>query len=113
MHIRWMRANVLARYDPEVDTHLTRLNIPLSVIGIRWYRLLFGREVSFGDLLTLWDAIFANHFQLVKYFPAAMLISVREKCENGLMFQVKLKSKCLFYFPFQCSLLTLLVPTSV
>lgn len=81
MHIKWMRVNVLARHDPEVDEHLTRLNIPLSVIGIRWYRLLFGREVSFADLLTLWDAVFADNFRLAKFLPAAMLISVRQRRE--------------------------------
>lgn len=81
VHIRWMRSNVLSQHDPEVEEHLTRLNIPLSVIGIRWYRLLFGREFSFFDQLTLWDAIFADKFQLIKYLPAAMLISVRRTSE--------------------------------
>lgn len=85
VHIRWMRSNVLSRHDPEVEEHLTRLNIPLSVIGIRWYRLLFGREFSFLDLLTLWDAIFADKFQLIKYLPAAMLISVRRSSELGML----------------------------
>lgn len=74
-----MRVNVLARHDRELDEHLKRLNIPISVIGIRWYRLLFGREVSFADLMTLWDAIFADNFRLAKFLPAAMLISVRQK----------------------------------
>lgn len=78
-HIKAMRSNVLVKHDPELDAHLTRLSFPLSVVGIRWYRLLFGREVSFSDLLTLWDAIFADDFQLVKYLPAALLISVRHK----------------------------------
>lgn len=80
-HIKWMRVNVLEKNDPEVDKHLNNLNIPLSVIGIRWYRLLFGREVSFGDLLILWDAIFSDDFKLIKFLPAAMVISVRQKSE--------------------------------
>lgn len=78
LHIERMRVHVLEPHDKEVHEHLSRLKIPLSVIGIRWYRLLFGREFSFADLLSLWDAVFADDFQLVKFLPAAMLISVRQ-----------------------------------
>lgn len=116
LHIRWMRTNVLARHDPEVDGHLTRLNIPLSVIGIRWYRLLFGREFSFPDLLTLWDAIFADNFKLIKYLPAAMVVSVRQKSElNEFMFHVGFYVSCetlIIFSPCQSSPRTLSAHTS-
>lgn len=112
--MRWMRANVLSIHDPDVEHHLTRLDIPLSVIGIRWYRLLFGREFAFHDLLTLWDAIFADNFELIKYLPAAMLISVRRTSENnGNSYFNRKEINFQFILPFQSSPPTLSASTSV
>jgi len=56
------------------------LDVPLY-FGIRWLRVMFGLEFSKPDLLLLWDAIFGagNHFALVDYIVAAMLMVIRNR----------------------------------
>ncbi|KAJ9596716.1 hypothetical protein L9F63_012258 [Diploptera punctata] len=77
--LNWIRENLLAPNDPQLYDHLQQLDIPLPLFGIRWLRLLFGREFPLQDLLVLWDAIFAegDSFELVNYIVVAMLIAIR------------------------------------
>nr|XP_006823900.1 PREDICTED: TBC1 domain family member 5-like isoform X1 [Saccoglossus kowalevskii]XP_006823901.1 PREDICTED: TBC1 domain family member 5-like isoform X2 [Saccoglossus kowalevskii] len=72
---------VLQKYDYELYLHLSRLEIAPQIYGIRWVRLLFGREFPLQDLLVLWDAIFADGltFDLIDYIFVAMLMYVREQ----------------------------------
>lgn len=81
-----IREQILAKADPVLYNHLMQLDIPLSLFGIRWLRLLFGREFGLLDLLMLWDAIFAedDKFHLTSYVVVAMLIAIRDqiiKCD--------------------------------
>ncbi|KAF6206537.1 hypothetical protein GE061_017771 [Apolygus lucorum] len=78
--LNWIKEILLAPSDPELHDHLVKLDIPLPLFGIRWLRLLFGREFPLQDLLVLWDAIFADNrsFDLVNYIVVAMLSSVRK-----------------------------------
>uniref|UniRef100_A0A0A9ZED7 TBC1 domain family member 5 n=1 Tax=Lygus hesperus TaxID=30085 RepID=A0A0A9ZED7_LYGHE len=78
--LNWIKEILLAPSDPELHDHLVKLDIPLPLFGIRWLRLLFGREFPLQDLLVLWDAIFAENrsFDLVNYIVVAMLSSVRK-----------------------------------
>lgn len=71
---------LLRYHDPELFNHLQELEIAPPIYGIRWLRLLFGREFSMQDLLVIWDAIFANSlsFDLVDYIFTAMLIFIRD-----------------------------------
>ncbi|XP_071788383.1 TBC1 domain family member 5-like isoform X2 [Asterias amurensis] len=71
---------VLKCHDSELHTQLTRLDIQPQIFGIRWIRLLFGREFTLQDLLVLWDTIFADSqtLDLIDYIFVAMLILVRE-----------------------------------
>ncbi|XP_071490001.1 TBC1 domain family member 5-like [Diadema antillarum] len=75
-----IREVILKRHDYELYSHLDRLDIPPQLYGIRWIRLLFGREFTFQDLIVLWDAIFADSvlLDLVDYVFVAMLIKIRE-----------------------------------
>lgn len=59
---------------------MIKLEVPLSILAIRWFRVLYGREFSFMDVLILWDAIFAsgNDLELIPYVAATILISVRD-----------------------------------
>lgn len=45
----------------------------------RWLRLLFTREFSMDDAMTLWDGLFAcdPSFELVPWVCVAMLIRIR------------------------------------
>nr|CAD7588099.1 unnamed protein product [Timema genevievae] len=80
-----IRDKLLAPHDPELHQHLQDLDIPLPLFGIRWLRLLFGREFPLQDLLVLWDAIFAEgqKFELVNYIVVAMLIAIRFQLLEG------------------------------
>lgn len=81
-----IKDKILAKEDPKLHDHLLKLEIPLSLFGIRWLRLLFGREFALHDLLVVWDAIFAEDekFDLINYLTVAMLICIRDKCELNL-----------------------------
>uniref|UniRef100_A0A0P4WL95 Rab-GAP TBC domain-containing protein n=1 Tax=Scylla olivacea TaxID=85551 RepID=A0A0P4WL95_SCYOL len=77
---------LLQKHDPALYTHLARLEIPPQIYGIRWIRLLFGREFPLQDLLMVWDAIFSDiqpTFPLVDYLTIAMLIFIREPLLSG------------------------------
>ncbi|XP_023308916.2 TBC1 domain family member 5 [Lucilia cuprina] len=76
-----IRDKILAKEDLHLHNYLMKLDIPLHIFGIRWLRLLFGREFALLDLLVLWDAIFADsdRFDLPNYIVVAMLIRIRDK----------------------------------
>ncbi|XP_068207328.1 TBC1 domain family member 5 isoform X2 [Palaemon carinicauda] len=78
--------NLLQRHDVALYNHLARLEIPPQIYGIRWVRLLFGREFPLHDLLNVWDAIFADcqaTFPLVDFLTVAMLSFIREPLLGG------------------------------
>lgn len=75
-----VRDEIFAKHDIILHNHLLKLEIPLAIFGIRWLRLLFGREFNLHDLLILWDAIFAmgDDLNLTYYIVVAMLIQIRD-----------------------------------
>ncbi|CAF2893304.1 unnamed protein product [Rotaria sp. Silwood2] len=68
----------LRYYDRLLHCKLEELNIEPTVYGIRWLRLLFGREIPFESIPDLWTVIFCfdEHFEFVDYFFIALLIQV-------------------------------------
>ncbi|KAG0149524.1 hypothetical protein CROQUDRAFT_653609 [Cronartium quercuum f. sp. fusiforme G11] len=67
--------------DPELWSHLNHLQIEPQIWGIRWLRLLFTREFSYGDSLMLWDAILAEDpcsLRLADYICIVMLLRIRD-----------------------------------
>uniref|UniRef100_A0A8C4E9G0 TBC1 domain family, member 5 n=1 Tax=Dicentrarchus labrax TaxID=13489 RepID=A0A8C4E9G0_DICLA len=66
---------LVKKHDVELHMHLNRLEIAPQIYGIRWVRLLFGREFPLQDLLVVWDALFADSItlDLVDYIFVAML----------------------------------------
>lgn len=77
--------NIVKNHDIELFNHLEALQIAPQIYGIRWMRLLFGREFEFLDLLTVWDAIICDQvtMSLTNYIFASMLITIREELVNG------------------------------
>ncbi|XP_067862208.1 TBC1 domain family member 5 isoform X6 [Heptranchias perlo] len=71
---------LLKKYDTELYMHLNRLEIAPQIYGIRWVRLLFGREFPLQDLLVIWDTLFADSvtLDLVDYIFVAMLSYIRD-----------------------------------
>ncbi|EDV93155.1 TBC1 domain family member 5 [Drosophila grimshawi] len=79
--LNFIRDRILAKQDQHLHHYLLKMEIPLHIFGIRWLRLLFGREFMLIDLLVLWDAIFADsdRFDLPNYILVAMLVHIRDK----------------------------------
>ncbi|CAA0821463.1 Ypt/Rab-GAP domain of gyp1p superfamily protein [Striga hermonthica] len=52
--------HLLSIADPSLHAHLVELGVEPQYFSIRWLRVLFGREFSLEDLLSVWDEIFAR-----------------------------------------------------
>ncbi|KAI8148411.1 rab-GTPase-TBC domain-containing protein [Fennellomyces sp. T-0311] len=80
IHHKYLRST-----DPVLYEHLERYNIEPQLYGMRWLRLLFGREFEFYDLLKLWDAIYAMDptLQIAEYVSLAILLRMRDNLLGG------------------------------
>ncbi|XP_014393060.1 PREDICTED: TBC1 domain family member 5 isoform X2 [Myotis brandtii] len=78
--VNQIQDHLLKKHDIELYMHLNRLEIAPQIYGLRWVRLLFGREFPLQDLLVLWDALFADGLGLglVDYIFIAMLLYIRD-----------------------------------
>ncbi|PSN67896.1 RabGAP/TBC [Corynespora cassiicola Philippines] len=86
----------LPKADPELSSHLLKLEIVPQIFLLRWIRLLFGREFSLDSVLDMWDAIFAidSTLELVDMISIAMLLRVRWKlvaCDTNEAFTILLR----------------------
>ncbi|KAJ0031234.1 hypothetical protein Pint_14021 [Pistacia integerrima] len=52
--------HLLSIVDSSLHSHLVELGVEPQYFGLRWLRVLFGREFSLEDLLIIWDEIFAS-----------------------------------------------------
>ncbi|CAE5989808.1 unnamed protein product [Arabidopsis arenosa] len=50
---------LLAVVDSSLHSHLVELGVEPQYFGLRWLRVLFGREFLLRDLLLVWDEIFS------------------------------------------------------
>ncbi|KAI8575634.1 hypothetical protein K450DRAFT_260766 [Umbelopsis ramanniana AG] len=82
---RRIQHQLLRSTDPALYQHLESLGIEPQLYGIRWIRLLFGREFSIENVLELWDAIFAEDpsLNIVEYICLVLLIRIRDKMMDG------------------------------
>ncbi|XP_007505201.2 TBC1 domain family member 5 isoform X1 [Monodelphis domestica] len=78
--VNHIQDHLLKKHDIELYMHLNRLEIAPQIYGLRWVRLLFGREFPLQDLLVVWDALFADSINLglVDYVFVAMLLYIRD-----------------------------------
>ncbi|RWS23627.1 TBC1 domain containing protein 4-like protein, partial [Leptotrombidium deliense] len=58
---------ILKRKAPDLYYFLENMQIAPQIFGIRWLRLIFGREYSMQDLLVIWDAIFADGMKCMAF----------------------------------------------
>ncbi|KAJ3188805.1 TBC1 domain, member 5 [Gaertneriomyces sp. JEL0708] len=72
--------DLLRALDVALYTHLEKQGIEPQLYGIRWLRLLFGREFPIPQLLTVWDGLFADdaNLSLVEFLCVAMLLYLRK-----------------------------------
>jgi TBC1 domain family protein 5 len=81
-----IQETIVHAVDPELHRILKANDIEPQIWGIRWIRLLFGREFGFQNTLLLWDALFAadgSTLDLVDYVCATMLLRVRNCIVNA------------------------------
>ncbi|XP_063360798.1 TBC1 domain family member 5 [Cydia amplana] len=74
-----VREECLTPLDNELATHLAQCNISMELFGIRWLRLLFGREFPRAELPQLWGFLFADGPMLpnIHYVVVAILIAMK------------------------------------
>jgi TBC1 domain family member 5 len=80
--------------DPELASYLSSNQIEPQIYGLKWIRLLFGREFGLEDTLVLWDAIFAESggnnlkkhqkidLRYIEYISAVMLMHLGDDCNT-------------------------------
>ncbi|KAK1055610.1 hypothetical protein LTR33_014094 [Friedmanniomyces endolithicus] len=70
---------MLPKVDPELAQHLQAIDIVPQIFLMRWVRLLFGREFSFDDVLSMWDVIFAEDptLEIVDHICLSMILRIR------------------------------------
>ncbi|XP_068631270.1 TBC1 domain family member 5 [Battus philenor] len=78
-YLERVKEEFLVPLDHELATHLAECNISMELFGIRWLRLLFGREFPRSEIPHLWGFIFADGPMLpnLHFIIVAMLISMR------------------------------------
>ncbi|CAO3629904.1 unnamed protein product [Cunninghamella blakesleeana] len=76
---------LLRTSNPPLYKHLESFGIEPQLYGIRWLRLLFGREFEFHELLKLWDGIFAQDptLNIVEYVCLAILLRLHDQLMDG------------------------------
>ncbi|KAJ1679758.1 hypothetical protein EV182_001384 [Spiromyces aspiralis] len=78
----------LSQIDPELVTRIKDLKIEPQIFGIRWFRLLFSREiVDRRNMFALWDCIFADNTSgplgLCEWVALVMLLAVQHDVVSG------------------------------
>ncbi|EPS72058.1 hypothetical protein M569_02698, partial [Genlisea aurea] len=71
---------LLSVADASLYGHLVELGIEPQYFGLRWLRVLFGREFDLEDLLIIWDEIFSH--QNVSFYRAAAIVEEGEEEEE-------------------------------
>ncbi|BGP14289.1 hypothetical protein JCM10213v2_002234 [Rhodosporidiobolus nylandii] len=71
--------SLLSTVDTPLHAAFTSLQVEPQLFAIRWFRLLFSRELPLPDTLLLWDALFARDpsLQLTEHVALAMLLRIR------------------------------------
>ncbi|XP_038223213.1 TBC1 domain family member 5 homolog A [Zerene cesonia] len=98
-YLERVREDYLVPADPELAAHLSNCNISMELFGIRWLRLLFGREFPRTEIPQLWGFIFSDGPMLpnVHYIIVAMLIAIRStllSCDTGSALSVLMRPMC-------------------
>lgn len=85
--------SLLAKVDPEVANHLSKIGIRMDFFALRWIMLWFAQEFDMPSVQVLWDALFsdqnpASRFGsseslLVHYVAVAMIRKVRNALLDG------------------------------
>ncbi|PPR03533.1 hypothetical protein CVT24_007019 [Panaeolus cyanescens] len=77
----YIQSQLLQKCDPILWQSIQKTGIEPQIYGIRWLRLLFTREFTMQESLTLWDSLFAcdPSLDLAQWICVAMLIRIRNE----------------------------------
>ena len=72
---------LLKKEDLELYHRMVQFDIAPQLYGLRWIRLLLGREFSLDETCVVWDALFADSssLDLLDYVCVAMLCTIRDQ----------------------------------
>ena len=89
---------MLARREPAVTAHLSRLRLDAQFFAFRWVTTLLSREFAMPDVLALWDCLFADsaRFAFLLHVCTGM---VRLQCEALLNSDFGACMKLLQHYP--------------
>eukprot|EP00042_Codosiga_hollandica_P054996 m.757957 g.757957 ORF g.757957 m.757957 type:complete len:778 (-) comp59028_c0_seq3:71-2404(-) len=76
---------ILNSHEAILYSRLQNLGIPAQIYGLRWLRVLFGREFHLENTLMLWDTLFADspRLDLADYVCVSMLCYIRDDLLRG------------------------------
>ncbi|OQR84668.1 alpha-1,3-mannosyltransferase [Achlya hypogyna] len=67
---QFIQNDLLAKHDPQLACHLQTVAVLPETYCLRWTRLLLAREFLLDDALRVWDAMFAQSFEVSATTPA-------------------------------------------
>merc|ERR1719491_705844 len=72
--------SLLSKYDPELANHLGTCELEPGIFALRWFTLLFARDMTLLEVVRLWDAQIAGArgFELCGHFCLSLVMSCRE-----------------------------------
>lgn len=74
----YIHHRLLSFYDPELYRALNNLGIVPQLFLLRWFRVLFAREMSMDQVFIVWTELFKEGFELTNYVCVAMLQYIRD-----------------------------------
>eukprot|EP01135_Chromosphaera_perkinsii_P003704 Nk52_evm22s252 gene=Nk52_evmTU22s252 len=83
--LRHIQNVLLKKADQQLFNHLQKMNVEPQLYGLRWFRLMFAREFSIDNVLTLWDCMFAygHSLKLMDFIALAMILSLKKDLLKG------------------------------
>lgn len=72
--------SLLSKYDPELANHLATCDLEPGIFALRWFTLLFARDMTLPEVVRLWDAQIAGArgFELCGHFCMSLVMGCRE-----------------------------------
>lgn len=70
--------SLLAKADPEVAAHLSKIGVKMDFFALRWIMLLFAQEFDMPSTQILWDAIFSDQNPASRLFAGSTPSALRE-----------------------------------
>jgi hypothetical protein len=87
---RQIQSEYLFQIDPELHAHLEAAEIMPQLYGIRWLKLLFGREMQFNHIIPFWTLLFKEfncvNWDLIDWVAVAILHTHRSKRNYLLLY---------------------------